>query len=191
LNMHFVMMMKEGMDTAQTGEVVIDVLLVLMAEDGRGVARIYGRGRERGSPDYGRGGNKRSPDFGREASPNGRTRGDGRGSPNYEQECREANPRRDRYEASPRRERREASPRRERREASPHRVHREASPGYDRPPRLVYAQCHHVFPHCRSLKLNTCFNCVAGRLQGTREIEFGCVGAMLVQEPPASDECVN
>jgi hypothetical protein len=45
--MHFVMMMKEGMDTAQTGEVVIDVLLVLMAEDGRGVARItagVGRG---------------------------------------------------------------------------------------------------------------------------------------------------
>jgi hypothetical protein len=39
LNMHFVMMMKEGMDTVQTGELVIDALLVLMAEDGRGVAR--------------------------------------------------------------------------------------------------------------------------------------------------------
>lgn len=55
LNMHFVMMMrrvKEGMDTAQTGEVVKDPqveggLLVLMAEDGRGVAQTMveeGRG---------------------------------------------------------------------------------------------------------------------------------------------------
>lgn len=55
LNMHFVMMMKkvkEGMDTAQTGEVVKDHqlegdLLVPMAEDGRGVAQTMAEdGRE-------------------------------------------------------------------------------------------------------------------------------------------------
>ena len=57
LSMHFVMTMKkvkEGMDTAQTGEVVKDpqvegVLLVLTAEEGREVAQTTEEARRRGA----------------------------------------------------------------------------------------------------------------------------------------------